>query len=155
MQKVYVLSGMVLGIVLVLACGEMVSGTIDAGTDARAQNCLGCEKPITTERVYYVRTRESRGAGGDTVGAVAPCNSGDLLLAGGCWVYHSDDDSPRGVYRARHSLVASGPVPQAPKDTAGMFPDNNTAYECLYEDAELDRDLIVVATAICLKPSVP
>jgi hypothetical protein len=147
---VIVLVAFTSGIAFVVACGDSGIVVFDAGSDAAAQTCSQCERPITTDRVYYVRDKRVSISGiPSTIGAAAQCQPGDILLGGGCWIYSPEADHPYDVFGNRHRLIAAGPFPQAPR---GSLPDQNDSYACVYDNEANDdeSDLSVVATAICL-----
>ena len=146
------LTSFVSGVAFVVACGNGTS-VIDAGhADALGDVCSACEKPITASRIMYVRDQTSRtfSLNGPelVVESLAVCPGSTVLIGGGCWVYSPTSDETVDLYRGRHLPLASGPPPRPPMGT--QEPDPNI-YHCMYEDQENDRDVVVVATAICLQ----
>jgi hypothetical protein len=144
------LLGIVLGIGLVLACGDSGSG-IDAGRDATAANCSMCEPTLTSDRFYVVRNRETRRIGlptGSVLTSQAECREGDVVIGGGCWIYTVDSNDHFALAHLEHPLLSSGPFPAAPVEND---PDVDNVYVCNYENLE-DQPVagfIVVSTAMC------
>jgi hypothetical protein len=139
------------GVAFVVACGDGTS-MIDAGrADAQGTVCAACEKPIDASRILYVQNRLStviNAPGPVARESTAFCPESTVLMGGGCWVYNSTDSNYNDLYNGQHTPIAFGPYPQPP---TGSQPDNNRAYSCVFENEEGHTDMIVVATAICLK----
>src|SRR5690554_4350036 len=111
------LGGVASGIALIVACGDNLV-TLDArASDAATAGCSNCEKPITRDRVYYVRSRDAE-LNGERVYVSAQCNPGDLILGGGCWIYSPNATQFDGNYAYVHPLIAQGLVPAPPMGTS-------------------------------------
>jgi hypothetical protein len=116
---------------------------IDAGRADAAGSCDTCEPPITAERVYQVQNTES--AGTVLVGSVARCQTGDVLVSGGCFVHRTGANTFADNRDGATPLLDFGPRP-----TVGSEMGDATEYDCVYENQEMFTDMTVVATAICL-----
>jgi hypothetical protein len=149
----YMAAAFAAGIAFVLACSDD-DNPLDAGIDAHAATCDQCEPPITSERIYQVRDTANQRVpySGDpsSLWSFARCDTGDVLLGGGCWITYLGATSALDNLNNWHLLIDSGPMPAIEAQ-----PADQTVYACGYEDDEEGEGIIVIATAICFKPLPP
>jgi len=155
----WILSGLLAGIALMLACGDDATGHADAAvdaptdsSDATACDCTGLEPAISPGRIYRERRTRKPSAGLEIVTQDASCKAGDMVVGGGCYTFFNTvsrrlDEGPKPA-GPDHVVLLSGPA--RAYDSAGALTAVAENWECAFRGDPARDDIFYEAVAICL-----
>jgi len=129
--------GVIIGIALVISCGDDLTGKVDAAVDvpkldaAPVCDCPAAEPPLAGRFVVVSQTQII--AGNDTGGQGAVCPTGAQLISGSCTT----------------DLI--NPVRNVTLQQSGFFDNGAGGWACLFRNNEA-TPVTIRASIICLKP---